>query len=44
MSDKHDRTVGEWLRDIEARVRRLEYAQWVLVGVVATIQFLRACN
>lgn len=44
MADKPERTVGEWLRDIESRVRRLEYAQWVLVGVVATIQFLRGCN
>lgn len=40
----HDKTVGEWLRDIEARVRRLEHFMWMFAGGVALLQFVRACH
>jgi hypothetical protein len=38
------RTLKEWLSDIETRVRRLEHAVWAFGGVIAVLQFLRACG
>lgn len=30
--------------DLDKRVRRLEKAAWTLVGAVALLEFIRACN
>jgi hypothetical protein len=42
--EQPERTVGEWLRDLEARMRKLEYTVWAFGGAVAVLQLLRACT
>lgn len=38
------KTIGEWLRDLEARMRRLERAFYAVGGGIAVLEFLRACG
>ena len=38
------RSVREWLRDIEQRLRRVEKFMYALGGAVALLEFLRACT
>jgi hypothetical protein len=38
------RTFGQWLEDVEARLRRVERFMYAMGGGFAVLEFLRACH
>lgn len=41
--DDGDKSLGEWIRDLETRVRNLEHRMYMGMGALAVLNFIRAC-